>query len=100
MADMKSMLQRGLKDMKVSRLADEKVEPAVTDEEYPWGLRVTLDDKALDKLNLDISKVNVDDEVCLKCRANVISVRHNKSGYGDNKSVELQLTHIGIEEED
>ena len=100
MAHLKSMIEKGLKDMKVSRLADEKLEPANTDEEYPWGLRITLDNKALDKLNLDIGKVNVDDEIELECRACVISVRHNKSGYGSDKSIELQLTHLCIEEDD
>ena len=101
MPNMKSMIEKGLHDMKVSRLVDDQPEKTVTDKEYPWGLRITLDRHAIDKLGLNVSKCCVGEEVELNCRAEIISIRQDKNGYhGSDEEVQLQITHLSYEEED
>jgi hypothetical protein len=98
--ELKSMLEKGLKDMKVSRLADEQIEAPSDDDQYPYGLRLTLNNKELSNLGIDVEKMTVGEAVDLECRANIIALRKDKGGHGNSKSIELQITHVGFESKD
>lgn len=99
MADMKSVLEKGLKHMQISRLADEKIEAPENDVEYPYGLKLSLCKKELELLGLDVEKINVGKDVEFNCRAFVTSVSKDPSGYSESKRVELQITHLGMEDD-
>lgn len=96
MADLKNMLKQGLKNMKESKLVDECVPKSDSDDRYPWGLRLDLNKNSLDTLGLDITDVNIGDEVRLTAKADVIAVRQNKNEYGDDGNLELQITHLSF----
>ncbi len=101
MADMKSMLKKGLKDMKVESQAKEPTccpEPVM--DEYPYGLRIDLGKDALKKLGLSVGQFTVGEQVCLECKADVISIRSSKGRYDSSENVELQITHLGFETEE
>jgi hypothetical protein len=98
--NVKNTLEKGLKNMKISRLADEQDIAPTSDEHYPYGLKITLNEKEIDNLGLRVSKLRVDDEVELECRAKIISVRKDDCGHGNSESVELQITHLALEEKD
>jgi len=100
MGSLKNMLETGLKNMKESKLVDEAVPASDSDDHYPYGLRLDLSDKSLEKLNIDVTKLKVGEEVRLIARAEVIAVRSNKSEYGDNENVELQVTHLAFDEDE
>lgn len=97
MADLKNMLKQGLKNMKESKLVDDCVPKSTSDERYPYGLRLDLNKNSLDTLGLEITDCKVGDEVRLTAKADVISVRQNKSEYGDEGNLELQITHLSFD---
>ena len=99
MFEMKSMLKQGLKSMKESKLTDEALLPSDSDDQYPYGLRLDLDEKSMSTLGLDATKFNVGDELKIECKVEVISIRANKDGYGSSQNLELQVTHIALDED-
>lgn len=65
--------------------------------EYPYGLRVTLDSDALEKLG--ISKLpDVGTEFELVARVEVCARSEHESEGSRNKSMELQLTDVALGE--
>jgi hypothetical protein len=94
MALMKSLLEQGLKDMKVSRLQDDKVEAPVSDIEYPYGLKIRLSRKELENLDLDVTKINVGESSEMKIRALVTSISKDDSGPSESRELCLQITHM------
>lgn len=64
-------------------------------EEYPWGLRVSLDDKSISKLGLKPKHMKVGSIVKLEARAYVCGARAQPGG--KEKNIELQLVEIGID---
>lgn len=67
---------------------------------YSYGLTLCLDQESLDKLDLDHDDVEVGDMLHLFAMAEVTSVSKHDSGGGEQCRVELQLTHIGLQDED
>lgn len=72
---------------------------------YPWGLCLRLEDDALEKLGLDGEMPTVGDMIHLCAMAKVTSVSANEmeDGNGGKKTrccIELQITHLGVEDED
>ena len=66
-------------------------------EEYPWGLRVTFDKEALDKVD-GLFDQDVGDTVKMTIKARVIEKRHVTRKEGDDsKSVELQIVAVGFD---
>lgn len=67
---------------------------------YPWGLSISLCNKELDKLGIDVDNVNVNDIFHLHCFAVVTSKSSNQvQGTEPNSRIELQITHIAAEDE-
>lgn len=63
---------------------------------YPYGLQIRLDKESLEKLG--IKKLpEVGKSMKIEATVEVVSVHMNESSlYGDNKSVELQITDMAL----
>ena len=72
--------------------------PAINTPRYSYGLTLRFDQETLDKLNLDTDDVEVGDMLHMISMAEVTSVSKNDYGNGMQCCVELQLTHIGVAE--
>ena len=83
---------------------DEKLDRAIPEmplaPDYPWGLRISLTEKELEKLGLD-ADCDIGDMIDLRAFAVVTSVSKNKSTEGaDSCRVELQIEKMAVESED
>lgn len=65
---------------------------------YPWGLCIRLDNDILSKLGLGLPEVG--DLIDLCATAKVTSVSSRDTENGADSCVELQITHLGLEEEE
>lgn len=66
-------------------------------ERYSYGTRVTLDDAELKKLGIkDLPAVGA--EMMFEAKAKVISSRQSASETTNNRSIELQITHMEFED--
>lgn len=72
-----------------------KTEVVAEHEEYPWGLRINLNDKTISKLGLKPKDMKVGSTVKLEARAFVCSAGEQPGG--KHKSIELQLVAMGID---
>ena len=68
--------------------------------DYPYGLRITLTDKELEKMGLDHEEAEVGGTVHLFGMAEITSVSKTDDGNGKCCRVELQIQKLGIESED
>lgn len=89
-----------LVNMKLTKAdRDARTEPkAIASDEpaYPWGLSLTLDDKAIEKLGLKLPKVG--GSLLLEARVDVTAVSSNESTHGGkNRSITLQITEMCLE---
>lgn len=66
---------------------------------YPYGLCIRLNQEDLDKLNLD-DDVESGDMVHLHALAKVTCVSKRDTTTGKTIDVELQITHLSVEDED
>lgn len=66
---------------------------------YPYGLCICLTQDELEKLDLD-SDCNVGDTIHLMAMAKVTSISKNETSEGENCRIELQITDLGLEDED
>lgn len=65
---------------------------------YPYGLRISLTHKELEKLGLD-ADCEVGDVIDLRAFAEVTSVSVNQTENGNDCRVELQITKLAVENE-
>ena len=82
---------------------DEKLDRAIPDmpskPDYPWGLRISLTEKELKKLELD-ADCDIGDMIDLRAFAVVTSVSKNKMDGGEECCrVELQIQKLAVENE-
>lgn len=92
-----------LVSMKIAKTdRDAKTEPSslATDAPaYPWGLSITLDDDALEKLGLSEDDFKVGAAMTLVAKVECTSISSNETrGSDPNKSVGLQITDLAIED--
>lgn len=103
------LLQKGypmkLADMKMSKKqAKESNMPAMTSsgkmDEYPWGLKISLDNDALKKLE-HVTGYNVGDEVQIMAVGSIVdkSARETQDGKED-RSISIQIKKLACELED
>jgi len=98
--------------MKIGKMIDmanepekKEAEPAVSVDysppKYPWGLCIRLDETQLKKLDLDLADVGVGDTIHLFALAKVTSLSSSeREDAKPSQSVELQITHLAVEDED
>ena len=66
--------------------------------EYPWGLEITLNDKCLKKLDIDVKDCNVKDKVKVVAECSVKDLRsHASARNSSDDRMELQIEKLGIE---
>lgn len=92
----------------MERTDDEKIDAitcgpmSVKDQpDYPWGLRVNLDEGSIQKLEAAglEGAPEVGDYVDLRCFARVTSVSSNETDAGPKRCYELQIEQIALENE-
>lgn len=66
-------------------------------DDYPWGLRITLNNETLKKLGIPLPKVGGEMLLCGKVK--VLSTSTREDGEETNSSVDLQITDIGLMDE-
>ncbi len=66
---------------------------------YPYGLSICLTNDELEKLGLE-SNCEVGDMIHLMAMAKVTSISKNETQDGESCRIELQITHLGLEDED
>ncbi|WP_447881592.1 capsid staple protein [Serratia fonticola] len=66
-----------------------------TRDEYPWGLRFTLNNDTLEKLGIPLPKVG--EMLAVGGIAKVLSVSTRTEGDKAESSVDLQFTDLGVE---
>lgn len=90
-----------LVSMKMSKTErDERNSPTSMAEEgpiYPYGLSLSLDGDALDKVGMS-ALPEVGEEMLLHAKVKVTSVSSNEHEHGKHKSVSLQITDLGLED--
>lgn len=88
-----------LKSMKISKSSQETMaKPAMLEApQYPYGLSIRLDNDSLEKLGMsDLPKAGK--KMKLMAMVEVVgSSQHTMKGGKDMKSVELQITSMGLE---
>lgn len=76
--------------------------PSVADQpDYPYGLRISLDERSLaklDKAGLE-GEPDVGDYIDLRCFARVTSVSSEEVGGTQKRRIELQIEQIALENE-
>jgi hypothetical protein len=65
---------------------------------YPYGLRICLTHKELEKLGID-GDCDVGDMIDLRCFATVTSISKNETEGGAECRIELQIEKIALEDE-
>jgi hypothetical protein len=91
-----------LKDLKITKAEAEKekknyaISGPGDGERYSYGTRLTLDDAELKKLGIkELPAVGT--VLMFEAKAKVISSRQSASESSNNRSIELQITHMDLE---
>lgn len=73
--------------------------PAIAEKpRYPWGLRISLSEKELEKLGLD-ADCDIGDVIDLRAFAVVTSCSKNETESGSCCRIELQIQKLAVENE-
>lgn len=68
-----------------------------TRDQYPWGMRITLNNDTLEKLGVNSKSLpSVGDVVSIIGMAKVCAVSTHTEDEGEESSVEMQITDIGL----
>ena len=92
-----------MQDLKISKKeAKEANKPSTSyedQERYPYGLRLDLNNDTLEKLG--ITKLPaVGTMLMFEAKAKVVGSRQSATESSDNRSIELQITHLDLEMDD
>ena len=92
----------GLIDMAREAKPDEMASPlAMSDNKYPYGLRIQLTHEELEKLDVDHSDWKVGETFHLHAFAKVVSISQDEREGGEKTCcVSMQITHLAGESED
>lgn len=76
--------------------ADKETAEEPVREPYPWGTRIRLEKEELDKLQMTVTDFDIGNKVSIVADAEVVSLRESANQRRKNKTVELQITAIGL----
>ncbi len=70
-------------------------------EEYPYGLRITLNKKILKKLGISVDDFEIGEDTAFKVKGKIIQLSKNQNEYDDEtrESVEIQITNMNLKPE-
>jgi hypothetical protein len=91
-------MAKELVSMKMTKSEMKEAAPVPADApQYPYGLRLELNNESLEKLGLPVTAA-VGKKVMVLAQAEIVSVSayDSKEG-GKNRSISLQLTHLCLE---
>ena len=90
-----------LSDMKLSPKQKSLISemPKMEGPEYPYGLRIRLEDDQLKKLGMD-ELPKIEKEVSIVAKGFISSVSSNDSDYGSHRCVEIQITELALDKPD
>ena len=96
---------KGMASMKKAHKDSEgmgaSVAPASPDEEYPYGLRLRLENEELEKLGLsELPEVGKRCKIMAEGVVESVSSNESKGSDGNRKSVEIQVTGMKIDKAD
>jgi len=80
------------KKNKMSTMAMPEVSSDYDEEKYPYGLRISLEKEDIDKLDLNLKNINIDDEIKIEAVGYIESLRQNKTRRGEDKNLGIQIT--------
>lgn len=91
-----------MKDLKITKkeakVKSESMVIGSSDQErYPYGLRLDLNNDTLEKLGMQALPA-VGTVLMFEAKAKVVGSRQSATEGSENRSVELQITHIDLEE--
>ncbi len=93
-------------DMKMDKKEKEKMVPQPISTqgkdkgpEYPYGLKIELDNESLDKMDIDLSEFDVGDNVMIMAKAKISSksIDKNEGDDKERKRMAFQITHLCLE---
>ena len=85
-----------LRDMRLSRSEKDDVAEVATDTpDFPWGLRLNLDQDALEKLGIELPDIG--DSFLVVAVATVQSVSEHKSDDHTSQDVSLQIEKLSLD---
>lgn len=93
-----------MQDLKISNKEAKEANKAMMtvggeSESYPYGLRLDLNNDTLEKLG--ITKLPAVGTVLMfEAKAKVVGSRQSATESSDNRSIELQITHLDLEMDD
>lgn len=67
--------------------------------DYPWGLRISLTEKELEKLDLDVKDADVGDLIDMRAFGVITCISQNDGDGGKCCRVEIQIQKLAIEDE-
>lgn len=95
----------GLTDMKITKAeqkAKEKGNKSIpccgSDEKYPYGLELRLDNEIMDKLGIELPEVGEEVTITAKATVTEAAARESQHDAGKRLSCTLQITKLGIKE--
>lgn len=77
---------------------EKKYEMPITDETYPYGLQVNLEEMSIKKLGME-ELPEVGKEMILVAKVDVTSVSNRKDNFRQNRNVSLQITDMELKEQ-
>lgn len=80
-----------------------KMQPEAVYEEYPYGLRITLETEELRRLGLKPKSFKLNEYVEIEAKGKIVGMTENEDAYtleGSHQSVTIQLEQIDLEFED
>jgi len=101
MANLKKTLEKAvMANMKMKNEMPEETEsPAHMNHKYPYGLMIRLDNKVLKGLKLGVGDFDLEKDVMLKAKCDVVALRSEKHRGELDEFVELQITDLAIVKE-
>lgn len=67
------------------------------EEQYPWGLQITLGNEELNKLKLDLKNLNVGDSVAIMAAGKVTRISISDEFKNTSKSLGIQIQKIALD---
>jgi hypothetical protein len=74
--------------------------PTLGEPDYPYGLQIDLQQETLERLKMDVADYKVGDVIYFDVLAEVRSLSSNQSETGKSSNMSLQITDMGISEDD
>ena len=90
--------KEGMVNLRVNRDDEDSEAPVTIDNEFPWGLRIHLEDEILVKMGIDLDKVEIDQEIGVYAFGKIVSKSESSSQNSkDNKNLGIQFTDMRLE---